>query len=448
MPIIDNYKNTVNDLSSFYANAIIDKLQPKTFVAGISNGNGVIDPSPLNYRHGFLIDDLEKMQIDISNSQLYFDNHLITIPDLVYQYDSSRKEINQTVLIPVMVKSIQTIKEKLDNIKIKVEEEEDIIVVLDDRFTGDAQYLVVKTYKAIKDTLITYISDPNVYKLTCNNEIYLLETNILSSGNRNSFIYKQIINEKYNQNTNIKQVRISNERKNNIIKTILTQIDANIRSMSINKDDCDYEDDCDRDYDYENKCERYYDYDNDCERDYDYDCDDEYDYDCDRRRPHCREPPKIMLDLGLLPGGPSTSVLRREYYGDQPQLVRLISAYASLPSILTEKYIVTSEDCGCIIGMDVGDFIQIVFQYVDPTTNTLEEVNLLFINKIGNYSYETRKLNIITNMEETVTNEEEIVTNSASVFYPPNNSQFTFYYVLGSFAGYGISEHNVQSQTC
>ena len=225
--LIDTYKNNVNDISPFYANAIIDQLKPKTFVAGISNGNGVSDPSPKNYSHGFLVSDLEQTQMIMSNSEVYSENHLISIPDLVYQYDSSRKEINQTVLIPVIVKAIQNIKENISNLA------EDIIVFLIGN-NETKQYILIKT----KDEIFNYLTDTinhtdqNVYIVdNVNNAIYLLASKIIGNNN-NSEIYLQIINEKNNQNTTTQQVRISNERKNIIIKALLLAIIDSNRNIN------------------------------------------------------------------------------------------------------------------------------------------------------------------------------------------------------------------------
>jgi hypothetical protein len=389
--LIDTYKNNVNDISPFYANAIIDQLKPKTFVAGISNGNGVSDPSPKNYSHGFLVSDLEQTQMIMSNSEVYSENQLISIPDLVYQYDSSRKEINQTVLIPVMVKSIQAIRSRLGNL------EEDIIVVLIGN-NETKQYILVKTKEEILKYLTSFIIgvSPNVYKVN-NNSIDLSGNNFFIADNDNSKIYQQIINEKNNQNTNIQQVRISNERKNVIIQSLLLAIvDAN---RNINNT-----------FNIDNTV-------------------------------------KIMLDLALLPVGPSTTVITRENPAGttNPTLVRLISAYSipELAAIKNIEYTITKADNRCIIGMDIGDYIQIKFQYDDTSSLTGKiSKNLLYIKKVDNYSYEIKELD----SNFIYRDKEEIVTNEVVIKYLNNTHEFTFYYVLGSFAGNGVLETNLISQ--
>lgn len=386
--VIDSYKTSVNDISPFYANDIIDQLQPKTFVAKISNGNGLINPTPPNYTHGFLVKDLEDMQTDISNNLLYPENQLTSIPDLVYQYDSTRKEINQTVLIPVMVKSIQYIRSRISNL------EEDIIVVLINKNTDQSEYVLLKTkeeiFKILTDT--NNLPDQNAYIInTINNSLNLLASKIIGTNNNNSDIYLQIINESNNQNTNIQQVRISNERKNVIIKSLLIAIsNANV---NINNN------------------------------------------------------VKIMIDLALLPVGPTTNVLTRtdDPLDVPPKLVRLISTYSSIPelSILNKiEYTITETDNKCIFGMDIGDYIQIKFQYDDSSSLTGKtSKNLLYIKKTDTYSYEIKELD----SNFILRDKEEIVTNEVKLSYLNNSREFTFYYVLGSFAGNGVLETNLIS---
>jgi hypothetical protein len=378
--VVDTYKTSVNDISPFYANAIIDQLKPKTFVAKISNGNGVSDPSPKNYTHGFLVTDLEQMQNNIGNSGYYPENQLSSIPDLVYQYDSTRKEINQTILIPVIVKSIQNIKQRIFNL-----EEDTIVILIGNNETK--QYILIKT----KDQILNYLTNiiiqvrPDVYNVD-NNSIELLASKLLINNNDNSNIYRQIINETNNPNANTQQVRISNERKNVIIETLLIAIvDANRNiNGTFNVD----------------------------------------------------QTVKIMIDLALLPVGPTTTVLTRENPPDR-NLVRLISSYSSIPElnvIKNTEYIITETDNKCIIGMDIGDDIQIKFQYDDSSSMTGKTItNLLYIKKTDNYSYEIKELdsNFILN------DKEEIVTNEVKIKYLSNTREFTFYYVLGSFTGNG-----------
>ena len=382
MPIIDSYKDNVRDISPIYADDVLNQLLPKTYTANISNGNSLITPTPPNFTHGFILNDLEKMHNSISNSKLYTDNHLYSIPDLVYQFDSSRQEINYTVLIPIMICSMKAMKKKLDDCCL---EEEDVIVILIKKCTSSSQYVTVKTKQGIIDTLVTYISSLNLYKLNNNNEVYLLLNNILAN-NSNRGIYTKIINTIYNRNMNIQQVRITNARKNNILKTILTQVVQQNLTLPINNT------------------------------------------------------AKIMVDLQLLPACPSTLVLIRDYPQSPctPHLVRLISAYASMPAILTRTYIITKENNDCIIGMDVDDFIQIQYEYTDTTTRSQVVKNLLYIKKTDNYSYEIKELD----NPQIITNKEEIVTNKVTITYL-NNERFTFYYVLGSFAGYGSIERNI-----
>ena len=331
----------------------------------------------------------------MSNSEVYSENQLISIPDLVYQYDSSRKEINQTVLIPVIVKAIQNIKENISNLA------EDIIVVLIGN-NETKQYILVKT----NDQILNYLTDiitqvsADVYKVNnSNNSIDLSGNKFFIADNDNSKIYQQIINQNNNQNTNTQQVRISNERKNIIIKSLLFAIVDSNRNIN-------------NTFNIDNTV-------------------------------------KIMLDLALLPIGPSTTVITRENPAGttNPTLVRLISAY-SIPelSILNKnEYTITKEDNRCIIGMDVGDYIQIKFQYKDtssPTGNTSK--NLLYIKKTNTYSYEIKELD----SNFIYRDKEEIVTNEVKLTYFTNNTNntFTFYYVLGSFAGNGVLETNLISQ--
>jgi|694.fasta_scaffold134943_3 hypothetical protein len=386
--VLESYKNTVNNISPFYANAIIDQLKPKTFVVGISNGNGVSEPSPKNYTHGFLVTDLEEMQNNIGNSGYYPENQLISIPDLVYQYDSSRKEINQTVLIPVIVKSIQNIKQRLITLA-----EDTIVALIGNNETK--QFILIKTYDQILNYLtdiITQVSE-DVYKVDNSNSIYLLASKFFIANNDDSNIYQQLINETNNPNNTTQQVRISNDRKNVIIKSLLLAIVDSNRNIN-------------NTFNIDNTV-------------------------------------KIMIDLALLPVGPTTTVITRENPEGttSPTLVRLISSYSSvseLSIINKNEYTITETDNRCIIGMDIGDYIQIKFQYIDPTLTSPVVKNLLYIKKIDNYSYEIKELD----SNFILRDKEEIVTNEVKLSYLDNSREFTFYYVLGSLAGNGVLEIN------
>lgn len=374
--IIDSHKNNVKDISPFYANAIIDKLQPKTFVAKISNGNGLINPSPINYTHGFIVSDLEQMQTNVTNSNLYSENHTISIPDLVYEYDSSRKEVNKTALIPIIVRSIKNLKDKVNNL------EEDVIIILINEGEPTSEYIQIDTEKE----LLTYLkeiildADPNIFKID-NKYIELLYSNILDSNITNNDVYRQIIDEKYNQNTTIQEVRITNNRKNIILQTLLIMLVQS--NENIDKDDV------------------------------------------------------IMIDLALLPVCPTTNVITRSSIYP---LVRLISTY-SIPELIkikTTEYTITKTDNIIIIAMDIDDEIQIKYEYYDSTESEYFIKNLLHIKKKYNYLYEIKERD-----DNIIINKKEIVTNEVTIEY--DNKTFTYYYVLGSFAATGGEDENTIS---
>jgi hypothetical protein len=230
---------------------------------------------------------------------------------------------------------------------------------------------------------LSTIINQNLYNVS-NNIIELLGTSLFSG--TNSDIYKTIINDKNNPNTSIQEVRKSNQRKNFIIKTLLIAIVKKNRTIN--------------------------------------------------------NTVKIMLDLALLPVGPSTVVITRENPPDR-NLVRIISCYSitELSVIKNTEYVITETDnTKYMLGMDIGDEIQLKFKYNDPASPTASITkNLVYIKKTDNYSYEIKELdsNII------ITNKEEIVTNEVTISYL--NRQFTYYYVLGSFASNSVIEYNITS---
>jgi hypothetical protein len=291
-------------------------------------------------------------------------------------------------LIPVIVKSIQNIKQRLITLA-----EDTIVALIGNNETK--QFILIKTYDQILNYLtdiITQVSE-DVYKVDNSNSIYLLASKFFIANNDDSNIYQQLINETNNPNNTTQQVRISNDRKNVIIKSLLLAIVDSNRNIN-------------NTFNIDNTV-------------------------------------KIMIDLALLPVGPTTTVITRENPEGttSPTLVRLISSYSSvseLSIINKNEYTITETDNRCIIGMDIGDYIQIKFQYIDPTLTSPVVKNLLYIKKIDNYSYEIKELD----SNFILRDKEEIVTNEVKLSYLDNSREFTFYYVLGSLAGNGVLEIN------
>jgi len=377
----DQNKGNVKDITNLYASAIIENIKPKTYIDNKSNGTGSKPTATVNYTHGFLVDDLEEIQNNLKNSNLHIDNHNESIPNLFYQYDSTTIEINNEALIPIIVKSIQNSGKKIENLQ------EDIMVVLITNFDDPSasEYKLLKTKEEILLYLSTTIAnlDESVFQPTTPNSKTIslkYDTIILDNNNVDTQTFVSIISEDKNKNSNIQEVRVSNERKNNILKSLISGV---IKSNNT----------IDKDY-------------------------------------------KLYLDLRLLPKGPSTNVITRELANPLGEvLVRFISAYAIYPEILTRRHIINedellTDDRKVLIGMNIGDDIQLVFQYEDIDTDLIVEKNLLYIKKTNDYTYDITELDSNT----IITDKEEVLTHQVTIEY--NDKTFTYYYVLGSTAGY------------
>jgi hypothetical protein len=80
----------------------ITSLNPVSFTWDTRNGSIVDKPA-----HGFIAQELQQIQMDTG----------ISVPDLVYDVDPENLKVSYQSILPLMVKSIQELKQEIDELK-------------------------------------------------------------------------------------------------------------------------------------------------------------------------------------------------------------------------------------------------------------------------------------------------------------------------------------------